>query len=306
MKHCPITYQACEGRYSKEGLRLLSPLLTSLHDFPYSCSKQLQLAIDYSDKLSFSGVQPKLNAKLNIEKEIFEPVRTGGTFILKLPHDRFEQLPQNEDLTMKLAKIAGIEVPFHGLMYAIDGSLVYFIQRFDRKGKKKISIEDLGQLAGLPKEAKYDFSMEKVAKIIETYCTFSALEKGKLLHWILFNFLVGNEDMHVKNFSVIRQDDVVKLTPAYDLVNSTLIMHSKEEMALPLNGKKSNFKRADFIDYFGKEKLGLTQAFIEEILFNLQEVIPQWKELIAISFLTKESKDEYMRIVEQRTARLFY
>lgn len=211
MNRCPITYELCRDHYSADGLKLLSPKLTRLHDFPYGKSAQLQLAIEYSDKLSFSGVQPKLNAKLNIEKGLFEVARTEGSYILKLSHATFEELPQNEDLTMRLASIAGVEVPLHGMVYAVDRSLVYFVKRFDRFGKKKLAVEDIGQLAGLPKESKYDFSMEKLVQIVEEFCTFKVAEKAKLFRLTIFNFLVGNEDMHVKNFSVIREGDVVKL-----------------------------------------------------------------------------------------------
>ncbi len=155
MSRCPITYEECENHYSNRGLKLLSPKLTQLKDFPYGVSRQLELALQYSDKLSFSGIQPKLNAKLDLKNETFQVVRSEGTFILKLPHAMYPELPQNEDLIMKMASVAKIEVPLHGMIYAEDRSLIYFVQRFDRKGAKKISVEDFGQLAGLPSEKKY-------------------------------------------------------------------------------------------------------------------------------------------------------
>jgi serine/threonine-protein kinase HipA len=306
MNQCPITYDVCEGDYSSQGLHVLSPKLHTLHRFPYGKSQQLELAMQYADKLSFSGVQPKLNAKLNLSKEGFEIVRSGGTFIFKLPHTTFEELPQNEDVTMKLASLANIEVPLHGLIYAVDQSLVYFIQRFDRIGRKKCLVEDFGQLANLPKEAKYDFSMEKLATVIDKFCTFSKLEKIKLFRLTLFNFLVGNEDMHVKNFSVIRdREGIVKLSPAYDLINSTIVMNSKDEIALPLNGKKSNLKRSDFLEYFGQEKLQLSEAKVQEILLDLQMRMHSWKELIARSFLSSKKKKAYLNVLEGRMKRLF-
>lgn len=304
MRRCPITYEICDDHYSLNGLQALSPKLSRLNDFPFGKEKQLELAFQYSDKLSFSGVQPKLNAKLNIEAANFEIVGKGGTFILKLPHAVFEELPQNEDLTMRMAAYAKIETPFHGMIYASDQSLVYFVQRFDRKGKRKFAVEDFGQLAGLPKEAKYDFSMEKLIQIIDEFCTFRTKDKEKLFRLTLFNFLVGNEDMHVKNFSIIREDEVAHLTPAYDLINSTIVMKSKEEIALPLNGKKSRLKKSDLLDYFGKERLGLPPSLIASILSEFQKCIPVWKEFIAISFLSQEKKSAYLNLLDERARRL--
>ncbi len=305
MKKCPLTYELSELRYSLEGLRSLSPKLTTLNDFPYGKSKQLELALELSDKISFSGVQPKIGAKLNLKNQSFEPAKKGSTYIFKLPHHLYDELPQNEDLTMKLARKAKIDVPPHGLVYAKDGSLLYFIKRFDRHGRKKFAVEDFGQLAGLSSDEKYDYTMEKVIVLIDKYCTFNLNEKAKLFRIILFSFLVGNEDLHIKNLSLITEDDVSKLTPAYDLVNSTLVTKSTEELALPLKGKKSNFKRDDFINYFGKEKLGLNEKIIEEILNELQECLPEWRKLILQSFLTDEKKEAYLSLVANRSNRLF-
>lgn len=305
MRRCPITYLPSDcGHYSTEGLQLLSPKLKDLKDFPFGEAKQYELLIDFADKLSFSGVQPKLGAKLNIQKGIFEVVRSG-TFLLKLPNVRFSELPQNEDLTMKLATIAGIDVPKHGMLYAIDRSLVYFIERFDRIPKKKIHVEDFGQLSGLGREKKYDSSMEKIVQLIDKFCTFPLIEKTKLFRLALFNFLVGNEDMHIKNFSVISSDGVMALSPAYDLVNSTIVMNSKEEIALPMRGKKSNLNPSDWIDYFGKERLALPEATINEILHQLMTSQPTWKNLVEISFLSDPKKQAYLDILEKRYNRLF-
>lgn len=305
MNRCPITYLPVEsGRYSKEGLAILSPQLSDLKDFPYGEEKQLELMLDYADKLSFSGVQPKLSAKLNIQAQEFEAVRRKGTFLLKLSRARFPELPQNEDLTMKLASIAGVIVPKHGMIYAIDRSLLYFIERFDRISKKKVHVEDLGQVAGMSRDKKYDSSMEQVGKLIDQFCTFPLLEKEKLFRLTLFNFLVGNEDMHVKNFSLITKDGITELSPAYDLINSTIVLKSDEEIALPLRGKKSNLSRSDLIDYYGKERLSLPIKTIDEVVSKLQTSYPKWEELITNSFLSEEKKEAYLTLLEKRFNRL--
>ena len=199
MNRCPITYELCEDqKYSKNGLRLLSRKLTQLNDFPFTSKEQLELALQLATKISIQGVQPKLSVRLNVANAIFEIVEKGGTFILKPSHQIYEELPQNEDVTMRLAKTIGLEVPFHGLMYNCDQSLVYFIKRFDRLPRgHKIAVEDFSQLMGHSRDTKYDSSMEKLIPVIEKHCTFPLLEKIKLFRLIVFNFLIGNEDMHL-------------------------------------------------------------------------------------------------------------
>lgn len=166
-------------------------------------------------------------------------------------------------------------------------------------------MEDFGQLAGLEKEAKYDFSMEKIAELIQQHCSFPLVSQQIFWHQTLFSFLVGNEDLHAKNFSVLRKHDETRLSPMYDLACSTIEIRTKEELALPLGGKKSNFRRKDFIDYFGKTQLQLPDRVIHAVLAQLQATLPQWRELIAISFLSGEKKRRYLQLIEERAARLF-
>lgn len=141
---------------------------------------------------------------------------------------------------MCLAEIVGLEIPVHGLIYSKDNSMTYFIKRFDRIGaNKKLALEDFAQLSGEDRYTKYKSSMEKVAAIIESFCTFPKIEFVKLFKLTLFNFLIGNEDMHLKNFSLITRGSKVSLSPAYDLLNSTIAQkNAEEEIALPIRGRK--------------------------------------------------------------------
>jgi serine/threonine-protein kinase HipA len=307
MNRCPITYEPCGSHsYSAKGLHLLNRSLKELKPLPYSPSEQVELAMQMADKLSIQGVQPKLSAIFSVSKESFVPVAKKGNYILKPPHQLWSDLPQNEDLTMRLAALCGIAVPFHGLVYNIDGTLTYFIKRFDRYGKGgKYHVEDFSQLLGFDRETKYTSSMEQLTHKIEEHCTFPALEKEKLFKLILFCFLVGNEDMHLKNFSLIVKDDLISLSPAYDLLNSALVTNSKEELALPLNGKKSNLKQKDFIDYYAKERLKLSTAQVDEVLTSLLESYPLWINLIEVSFLPADKKTKYLALLSARYKRLF-
>lgn len=306
MNRCPISYKMCgDQKYSLEGLHMLSKSLSKALLFPYTKDEQLRLAARYATKLSIQGVQPKLSVRLNVQEGQFEIVETKGTYIVKPPNPYFQDLPEIEDLTMRLASIIEIQTPLHGLVYCQDGSLSYFIKRFDRYGHhKKLSVEDFAQLSGATRETKYNSSMEHIATIIEQFCSFPLLEKLKLFRITLFCFLVGNEDMHLKNFSLIRRADKIELTPTYDLVNSTIILQSKEELALTLKGKKSKFKREHFVDYYGHERLKLNWNIIEQELERLKMALSQWHELIAISFLSQEMKQAYHELLETRAKRL--
>lgn len=306
MNRCPITYRNCgDQRYATEGLHLLSKNLTQTIIFPYTIEEQLKLAARYATKLSIQGVQPKLSVRLNVQLHNFEIVETKGTYIIKPPNPYFQELPQNEDLTMRLAAMVEIQTPLHGLVYCQDGSLSYFVKRFDRYGHgKKLPVEDFAQLSGAMRETKYSSSMENLAQIIDQFCSFPILEKLKLFRITLFCFLVGNEDMHLKNFSLIRRSNRVELTPSYDLLNSEIILHSEEELALSLMGKKSKFKREHLIDYYGHESLKLNGDVIEMELKRFQKVLPQWIKLIGISFLSLEMKEAYLKLLHSRAQRL--
>lgn len=304
MKRCPITYQEIPENfsYSEKGLILLSRNLKELHGLPYTAEEQLMEAQQRSVKMSIQGVQPKLSAKLNVKNGIFEIVNTKGSYILKPQHYSYPELPENEDLTMRLAKEAGVDVPLHGLVYSADQSFSYFIKRFDRfgRGKKRLQ-EDFAQLIDRTRDTKYDSSMEQVTKVIETYCTFPAIEKVELFRRVIFCYLVGNEDMHLKNFSLITKKGKVTLSPAYDLLNSSIYLSGEmEELALPLNGKKRKLVSEDFIEYFGQERLQLQSSIIKSVFEDFEKAFPVWEILISCSFLSEEKKGEYLDMIAER------
>ena len=218
----------------------------------------------------------------------------------------YEEVPANDALTMRMAAEVGIEVPVHGLLCAKDASWVYFIKRYDRVGRTgKIHVEDFAQLSGATRETKYDSSLERVVQLAEQFCTFPAIEKPKLAKRLLFCFLTGNEDMHLKNFSVWMQDGVVSLTPAYDLLNSTLVIeNAKEESALPLQGKKRKLSKELWLDYYCKERLKLTLGQIDKVMKDLQKGMPVFDRLIGQSFLSEGRQARYRTILHDRAKRL--
>ena len=306
MNRCPITYELCgTEKYSEKGLRLIAPKLTALNDLPFTAAEQRQEAANRANKLSIQGVQPKLSAVISVVNQQFEIVDQFGNYIIKPQNDIFPELPENEDVTMKMANVYGLEVPFHGLVYSKDGSLSYFIKRFDRYSKgKKYATEDFAQLSGNSRDTKYDYTMEKLVKVIDDYCTFPAIAKADFFKRVLFCFITGNEDMHLKNFSVITKAGKTTLAPVYDFLNSSIsIKNPQEELALSLKGKKSNFKAAELIDYYAKERLGLNDKTIDVILSDMNKSVSKWTELVEISFLSGDMKEKYLRLMENRIKR---
>lgn len=303
MNRCPITYELCgNNKYSEKGLRMIAPKLTNLNDLPYTATELRQEAANRAKKLSIQGVQPKLSAAISVVEQEFKIVDQFGTYIIKPQNDLFPELPQNEDVTMKMAKAFGLDVPFHGMLYAKDGSLSYFIKRFDRYGKgKKIATEDFAQLTGNTRDTKYRFTMEKLVPVIDEFCSFPAIEKADFFKRVLFCYVTGNEDMHLKNFSLITKNGKTTLTPIYDFLNSSIVIKNpEEEIALTLKGKKSNLKATDFIDYYTKERLQLNEKTVVTILEQMENAIPKWKELLEISFLSDEMKEKYLELLKYK------
>ena len=308
MNRCLITYDPVPdgADYSARGLRILHSRMSHLDPLPFTNEELIQEAVSRASKMSVQGIQPKLSAVLRVREGRFELVDLGGRFILKPPNPAYPELPENEDLTMRLAKAAGLETPDHGLVRAKDRELVYWIRRFDRIGQKgKLAVEDFAQLSGRDRETKYDSSVEQVVSIIDEYCTFPLVEKKIFFERFLFNYLVGNEDMHLKNYSVITDQGVVRLAPGYDFLNSTIVLRAPDESALPVQGKKSGFTRNLLVKYLAAERLGLREQVITRVLETFQEVALEWKDWIGRSFLSPERKQRYQALVTARCDRIF-
>ena len=306
---CPITYDEVEypGEYSFSGLKILSGKLDSLKNLPLTTADQLREAAAMAGKMSIQGVQPKLSAVLDEKNNVFKIVAAGGTYIIKPQSNMYRSLPENEDLTMKMAYAAGITIPVHGMIYGKDYELSYFIKRYDRIGifGKKIAVEDFAQLAGKSRDTKYNCSMEKVAGIIESFCTFPMLEKSRLLKRVIFCFLTGNEDMHLKNFTLITNNGKTELSPAYDLLNTSIALkHPEEEIALPIKGKKRNLTHNIIMNYYAVEQLGLSKRTIIKTLQDIQNATPLWYKLIEKSFLPDDLKDAYRAVLNERLNRI--
>lgn len=255
--------------------------------------------------LGITGVQPKISAQL--QKKENDPTQRlmivdwEGNFILKPPTKQFPQMSVLEDLTMHMAKLCGLNVAKHGLIKLKTGELAYVTRRFDRPKKgKKIAVEDFCQLSELLTENKYSSSVEKAGKIISTHATNSGLDLVHFYDCILFSYLTGNSDMHLKNFSLMRNDsNEIVIAPFYDLLATKLLLpEDKEETALTINGKKNKLKRDDFVT-LGKN-LKITDKVIEKSFERILKHIPKMKELVENSFISKELQREYVHLIDSR------
>ena len=257
--------------------------------------------------VAVTGVQPKLSLdleKVNAQTSRLTVVGLWGSYILKPPTDLFESLPENEDLTMKLAALCGLKTAEHTLIRLQSGKLAYLTKRFDRQKNRKIHVEDLCQLTENLTEHKYRGSIEKVGKTIRTYTTNKGLEALALFELVVFCFITGNADMHLKNFSLIRFDNgEIALSPAYDLVSTKLAMpEDLEESALTINGKKNRLKRADF-DELAK-KLEISDKSSERVYAKFVKKRAAMIDLIQVSFLSDAMKEEYVALLVNNIEKL--
>ena len=251
---------------------------------------------------SLTGVQPKLSLNLHKHegKNRLTIVGLWGDFIFKPQTDAYPELPENEDLTMHMAEAARIKVVPHSLIRLADGSLGYITRRIDRTKKgEKIDMEDMCQLTLHPTEYKYKSSCEQIAKAIAAYSSTPRLDLVNFMQVLLFSFVTGNNDMHLKNFSLYRPKALYQLSPAYDLLNVAIANpKDKEEMALSINGKKAQIKLADFLK--ASDTMGIEQRVTLGLINGLRDAMPAWIDLINNSFLSDEMKQNYLDLISRR------
>ena len=292
-------------------------------ELPYTEEQMLQLGLEVvKSQIAVPGVQPKISLDLETYKtseakgngkkidtpankpKRFTIVGLWGEYILKPPTKEYPQLPEVEDATMHLAELAGIATVPHSLIRLKSGNLAYITKRIDRTKKVKIHMEDMCQLTERLTEDKYKGSYEQIGKAILKYSTNPGLDLINFLEQVVFSFVTGNADMHLKNFSIIhRPEQSYVLSPAYDMVATALLVKGdKEELALHLNGKKSKIKRKDFDATFDLFKIDSKSR--ENIFRRFHQALPQWKVLLERSFLPSEMKFQYIGLVEERALRL--
>lgn len=254
--------------------------------------------------VTIPGVQPKLSLSVlkeiagNTEQRLTVVGALGGNYILKPPSAFFPEMPANEHVTMRMAEAFGIKVVPSSLIRLQSLELAYLTKRIDRTKKgDKIHMLDFFQITDA--FDKYKSSMEKVGKAILEHAENTLLDVLNLFELTLFCFLTGNNDMHLKNFSMLESSSGWVLAPAYDLLNVSIANPGdKEELALTLGGKKRKLKLAYF-EQFGKE-LGLTNKQIQSVINRLLKNKVKAIALIQQSFLSATMKKKYLELLEER------
>lgn len=254
--------------------------------------------------IAVTGVQPKLS--LQLEKTRNEAPRLTlvglyGDYILKPPSEQYPCLPENEDLTMHLAEVAGIRTAAYSLIRLSSGELAYITRRFDRQNGQKIAVEDFCQLTETLTEHKYRGSVEKIGKLVRQFTTNKGYEQQRLFELIVFCYLTGNTDMHLKNYALIENAlGQYELSPAYDLLSTLLVLSDEEESALTINGKKNRLKRTDF-DSVAKS-LQINEKTVAAIYQRFAKILPAWQQWIERSFLSAEMKKQYSDLIIAKLA----
>jgi serine/threonine-protein kinase HipA len=278
-------------------------------ELPYSRAELQGLAEQViRSQTTLTGVQPKLSLdfdRMSRTPKRFTIVGLRGRYILKPQTDSYQALPKLEDLTMHLAEIAGIEVVPHALIRFNDGELCYITRRIDRTHDgEKIAMEDMCQLTERLTEDKYKGSHERIAKAIGQYSAVAKLDLTKYWEQVLFSWIVGNADMHLKNYSLYSPDGRdYQLTPAYDLLSTALVLpEDTEELALTLCGRKRKLTRQNFISAMTES--GLNEKVCANMFKKFERVAPRWQDFIRRSFIPAEMQEQYIGLINSRLARL--
>ena len=283
--------------------------------FAYSMAELNELAKRLVlSHVSVPGVQAKLS--VHLEQAEHAPDRLtlvglDGNYILKLPTAQYPGLPESEHFAMTLARLCGIETAAFGLVRLESGALAYLTRRMDREDGVKHMI-DFCQLTDRRTSRKYYGSHEQIARTIRRYATAAGTDVVRFFEVLLYSFLIGNSDMHLKNFSLLREHDGTwRLSPAYDLMNTALHVHD-EDFALS-DGLSASLPpsdaclhtghpcRQDF-EWFGNQA-GIVGSRVSRILDKYTSLPDSVKEMVTQSRLTKKLQRNYLRIVKERISR---
>ena len=257
------------------------------------------------NRTTITGVQEKLSMDLehdaNGKPSRLTIVGVMGRYILKPQTERFERLPEVEDLTMHLAETARVATVPHALIRFADGELNYITKRIDRTDDgRKLPMEDMCQLSGKLTEQKYQGSYEMIAKLIERFSTVAKLDVINFWQQVIFSWIVGNADMHLKNFSLygIKPGEHT-LSPTYDQMSTALVMpEDTDELALPLNGFQKKLLALDFIQ--AMVATGVSGQVAKRLIANFKQYAAKWFQIIDASFIAEGQKDAFKQLITNR------
>ncbi len=291
-------HQACSKRFFGQAY---------VPKFEYDKEALADLAQQFLNaNMAVTGVQAKVSLSWHRKQERnalkkLTIVGLYGDYILKPPSDYYRSLPELEACTMKMAEVCGLNTVPHTLFPLQDGTLCYLTKRVDRTRTGMRHMEDMCQLTERLTEDKYKGSHEQVAKALLKYSDAPLLDVTNFYEYVVFSYLTGNADMHLKNFSLLETDVRGRflLSPAYDLLSTALVNKAdKEELALTLNGKKSKLKYEDFLAAYSLSNLSKKQ--LDKTLENFYYCRFEMLEVVHKSFLPEDLKCEFGELLGSR------
>lgn len=321
---CPILLASGYDTYSPSGRKYLfdGKKIDCNLDFSFYGEDSTDNLASNMQNLSISGAQEKYSAVLDGHKIRLANKNEQGTYILKpAPADKIKdrkEIPANEHLTMQIANQAyGIDTAKNGLCFDSNGDVVYITKRYDVTGERKLNQEDFASLTGhtLEKDGgnfKYDGSYSDIANCIKKEISAWMVAMEQFFKLTVFNYIFGNGDAHLKNFSILNTGTENILAPAYDLINTK--MHINGDDIGLANGFAQDFCKSDNYEKTGHPcrddffrfgtQIGLQSKRVEDILDKFSSFDPKVYSLIYNSFLsTDKHKRNYIRIIEENQKR---
>lgn len=319
---CPSTLQTGYNTYSPTARKALFDGHAVSHIFsepsPDTDTEKADEAVKTVGRISLSGAQPKFSIMVDNDKLRYIREVEQGTFILKPRPTGYQIINKdfcaaNEHVTMQIAsQVYGIETAANALCFFDDGTPAYITRRFDVHSKGKYKQEDFAALLGYTKDNagpnyKYDkASYEECAELIHRHVKAALIDIRKFFRIILFNFITLNDDAHLKNFSLIERGGEYRLSPAYDLINTSLQLRNPNIFALDKGLFKEGMTfsdtrticRSDF-EEFGR-RIGLPPKVIKQDIDMFTAEQPLAKELISRSFLSQTLQNQYWMSFEYR------
>lgn len=279
---------------------------TNFPDIDVSKEVLNQLAIDNTNKgFTVPGVQKKLSLHLSKEDTPrLTLVNYPTGYILKPQTDEYVALPEMEYLVMQMAEASGIKTVPYALIRvpSQDNTFAYITKRIDRIGGQMLAMEDFCQLDGRLTEDKYRGSYERCGKIVSKYSSAKMFDITELYLRIVFSFVVGNSDMHLKNFSLIETAEASHeyvLSAAYDMLSTNVVIPSDmEQLALTINGKKQNIRRKDFVIL--AETIGITEKSAEKMINKIIGLKEKYITMCEESYMPDDMKAALNNLIEKR------
>ena len=257
--------------------------------------------------LTIPGVQKKLSLHLSTDIDSRLTIVDYPTgYILKPQTEEYDNLPEFENLAMRMAEIAGIKtVP--NAMILNNGKYAYITKRVDRNivsdGSVQLyAMEDFCQLAERLTADKYKGSYEKCGRIVKDYSVRPGLDLAELYTRVVFSFVIGNSDMHLKNFSLMETEPGSRefaLSAAYDMLPVNIILpEDTEEMALTLNGKKKRLKKQDFMAL--ADKCEITENAAEKMIYKMCSLKDKFLVACEESYLPEDYIEQTKLLISER------